>query len=111
MVCNYDFDGKVTNLNCFYLHINFEQKYPKPAIVDLMASIWEKAISILAGNLNSGRSYLITTVNLLFGMDFTFFFWVNSGQSFLHNQLSYFFIVVLLNFFLQVYCVHTNAIG
>ena len=29
---------------------------------DLMASIWVKAISILAGNLNSGRSYLITAV-------------------------------------------------
>ena len=29
---------------------------------DLVASIWEKAISILAGNLNSGRSYLITAV-------------------------------------------------
>ena len=28
----------------------------------LMASIKEKAISILAGNLNSGRSYLITAV-------------------------------------------------
>ena len=27
---------------------------------DLMASIWEKAISILAGSLNSGRRYLIT---------------------------------------------------
>ena len=27
-----------------------------------MANIWEKAISILAGNLNLGRSYLITTV-------------------------------------------------
>ena len=27
-----------------------------------MASIGEKAISILAGNLNSGRSYLITAV-------------------------------------------------
>ena len=27
-----------------------------------MASIWEKAISILAGKLNSGRSYLITAV-------------------------------------------------
>ena len=27
-----------------------------------MANIWEKAISILAGNLNSGRSYHITTV-------------------------------------------------
>ena len=33
MVSNDDFDGKATNLNCFYLHINFEQKYPKPAIV------------------------------------------------------------------------------
>ena len=29
---------------------------------DLMTNIWEKAISILAGNLNSGRSYLITAV-------------------------------------------------
>ena len=27
-----------------------------------MANIWEKYISILAGNLNSGLSYLITTV-------------------------------------------------
>ena len=33
MVSNDDFDGKATNLNCFYLHINFEQKYPKPAVV------------------------------------------------------------------------------
>ena len=29
---------------------------------DVMASILEKAISILAGNLNLGRSYLITAV-------------------------------------------------
>ena len=29
---------------------------------NLMASIWEKVISILAGNLNSGRSYFITAV-------------------------------------------------
>ena len=33
MVSNDDFDGKATHLNCFYLHDNFEQKYPKPAIV------------------------------------------------------------------------------
>ena len=33
MVSNDDFDSKATNLSCFYLHINFEQKYPKPAIV------------------------------------------------------------------------------
>ena len=33
MVSNDDFDGKAIHLNCFYLHINFEQKYPKPAIV------------------------------------------------------------------------------
>ena len=30
---------------------------------DLMANIWEKAISILAGSLNSGRIYLIKTVH------------------------------------------------
>ena len=33
MVSNDDFDGNATHLNCFYLHINFEQKYLKPAIV------------------------------------------------------------------------------
>ena len=33
MVSIVDFDGKATNLNCSYLHINFEQKYLKPAIV------------------------------------------------------------------------------
>ena len=33
MVSNDNFDGKATNLNYFYLHINFEQKYLKPAIV------------------------------------------------------------------------------
>jgi len=33
MVSNDDFDGKATHFNYFYLQINFEQKYPKPAIV------------------------------------------------------------------------------
>ena len=33
MVSNDDFDGKATHLICFYMHINFEQKYHKPAIV------------------------------------------------------------------------------
>ena len=28
----------------------------------MASSIWEKAISILAGDLNSGRSYIITAV-------------------------------------------------
>ena len=31
MVSNDDFDGNATHLKCFYLLINFEQKYPKPA--------------------------------------------------------------------------------
>ena len=31
-------------------------------ISSLMANVWEKAIPILAGNLNLGLSYLITTV-------------------------------------------------
>jgi hypothetical protein len=34
--------------------------------LDLMASIWETAISILPGNLNSDRSYLITAVPIDF---------------------------------------------
>ena len=29
MVANDDFDGKATHLNCFYMHMIFEQKYPK----------------------------------------------------------------------------------
>ena len=33
MDTNDDFYGKEFNLNCFYMHINFDQKYPKTAIV------------------------------------------------------------------------------
>ena len=36
-----------------------------------MANIWEESISILAGNLNSGRSYLITTVTIHFSRSST----------------------------------------
>ena len=43
MVSSDDFDDKATNLNGFYLHINFEQKSPKPAIVILrnLAKKWQ----------------------------------------------------------------------
>ena len=34
MDTNDDFYGKELNLNCFYMHTNFEQKYPKTAIVN-----------------------------------------------------------------------------
>ena len=33
MDTNDDLYGKELNLNCFYMHTNFEQKYPKTAIV------------------------------------------------------------------------------
>ena len=33
MISNDDFDGKATHFNFFYMHINFEQKHPKPTIV------------------------------------------------------------------------------
>ena len=33
MDTNDDFYGKELNLNYFYMHTNFEQKYPKKAIV------------------------------------------------------------------------------
>ena len=35
---------------------------PSVCQLHMMANLWEKIISILAGNLNLGRSYLITTV-------------------------------------------------
>ena len=33
MDANDDFFDKELNLNCFYIHTIFRQKYPKPAIV------------------------------------------------------------------------------
>ena len=30
MVANDDFDGKAPHINCFYMHMIFEQKYLKP---------------------------------------------------------------------------------
>ena len=40
---------------CFSASIGFHNR------IKISASIWEKVFSILAGNLNSGRSYLIIT--------------------------------------------------
>ena len=55
-----------------------------------MANIGEKAISILSGNLNSGLSYLITTVNEMYKI------W-NSKCRFAPNlTLSHLFVVVFL---------------
>ena len=41
MDSNDHFDGKATHLNCFYLHINFEQKYPKPGHSELSINLPE----------------------------------------------------------------------
>ena len=56
MVANDDFDGKETHSNCFYMHMIFEQKYPKPAIV-----LCEKAVhntKMLAGETKSIQGFL-----------------------------------------------------
>ena len=60
MVFNDDFDGKATHLNCFYLYINFEQKYPKPAIV-----IYETEIPLLTQI--SPHFLLLNLLNVFFG--------------------------------------------
>ena len=52
MVSNDDFDGKATHLNCFYLHINFEQKYPKPAMVLLRKIQWACNPILIFKNVN-----------------------------------------------------------
>ena len=41
MGTNDDFYAKEFNLNCFYMPCNFEQKYPKTAIVGLDMAIQE----------------------------------------------------------------------
>ena len=41
-----------------------------------MANIWEKAISILAGNLNLGRSYLIVILLQLYLVQLFGFTWI-----------------------------------
>ena len=66
-----------------------------------MANIWEKAFSILAGNLNSGLSYLITAVSMRsviylifngyevkhkFQSSWSYDF--NDFQTFLHEQIN-----------------------
>ena len=42
MDTNDDFYGKELNLNCFYMHTNFEQKYPKTAIVITQHKVLEQ---------------------------------------------------------------------
>ena len=42
-----------------------------------MANIWEKAILILAGNMNLGLSYSITTVREFFGTEGQAFHYAN----------------------------------
>ena len=47
MDTNDDFYGKELNLNCFYMHTNFEQKYPKTAIVIKVSKTISKKQSFL----------------------------------------------------------------
>ena len=60
---------------CVHLAWFLSRNYWSSLDHDLMASIWEKAISILAENLNSGRSYLITAVFWYFSRCFGYAVW------------------------------------
>ena len=53
MDTNDDFYGKELNLNCFYMHSNFEQKYPKTAIVH--------SVQLLITTLRRNKSSLVHT--------------------------------------------------
>ena len=46
MDTNDDFYGKELNLNCFYMHTNFGQKYPKTAIVSCNGLLVYNALSL-----------------------------------------------------------------
>ena len=60
MVCIPEFKANFLFVCLFFL----SRIYWSALDHDLMASIWEKVISILAGNLNSSRSYPITALYL-----------------------------------------------
>ena len=80
MVSNDDFDGKATHLNCFYLQINFEQKYPKPAIViRTQRSIF---------NLNQ---YIYSTVFIIQNQNSVLVFCIAFAWLFFQDIFSYFF--------------------
>ena len=55
-----------------------------------MANIWEKAISILTWNLNSGRSYLITTVLHCFHLSYANMYHISSYKICGHFLKKYF---------------------
>ena len=60
LVCIHEF--KDSFLSFWHLYgLVFYLEYIGSSL-NLMASIWEKAISIFEGNLNSGRSYLINAI-------------------------------------------------
>ena len=62
-VCIREFKANFLFLGRLYgLVFDLDRNYWSQLDHDLMANIWEKAIAILARNLNSGRSYLITAV-------------------------------------------------
>ena len=72
-VSNFELDANfLTFLDLYHLIFALETSQLNSR---LMANIWEKAISILVGNLNSGPSYLITTVLLSFRDPIFVLFW------------------------------------
>ena len=59
MVANDDCDGKAaTHLNCFYMHMIFEQKYPKPAIVLCEKAVHNKKMLAFRGETKSIQGFL-----------------------------------------------------
>ena len=71
---------------------------------DLMASIWEKALSILAGNLNSGCSYIITAA---LGRQANYCKRGKKPPTFLLSNPQSLFLTLIKSwylFFLQIFC-------
>ena len=47
MDANDDFYGKELNMNCFFMHSNFGQKYPKMAIVRVPDVMFSNSVGAL----------------------------------------------------------------
>ena len=82
LICSCEFKANFLSFLVFIPLGFFSRSYWRYLNHHLMANIWEKAILILVGNLNSGLSYLITTVIHGFWIEFAKLFRVNFVDNF-----------------------------
>ena len=108
MVSNDDFGGKATNLCCFQLHINFEQNYPKPAIVRWSRKVHQRSeqdqtrVKSQSKDMNLGGLFTTFFIMFLAFFNATSINAMNTTPPKMLNQFPYNLRVCLVHGFLPV---------